>query len=192
VGADTLVQKNEREVDMRVSKISGAVLASVVLTVSFGLSACSSGSSAGGSSAGEASAGASTDAGASASPDTGRPPVTAATACAQVETDSAGYMKGFASTTSTDWNTFAEDVLGLSSDTTDAALQGALMNVAVAAQFTVTGLDSGDDLTTAKGDFDTTMSDLNKLCVAAGAPLTLAAGGAASSVASAAPSASAS
>jgi hypothetical protein len=101
-------------------------------------------------------------------------------------------MKGFTSTTSTDWNTFAEDVLGLSSDTTDAALQGALMNVAVAAQFTVTGLDSGDDLTTAKGDFDTTMSDLNKLCIAAGAPLTLAAGGAASSAASAAPSASAS
>jgi hypothetical protein len=180
---------------MRAAKISGAALASVLLTVSFGLSACSSGSSgssASGSSAGEASAQASTDTGASASADTGRPPVTAATACAQVETDSAGYMKGFMSTTSTDWNTFAEDVLGLSSDTTDGDLQGVLMNVAVAAQFTVTGLDSGDDLTTAKGDFDTTLAELNKMCVKAGAPLTLPSGGAASSAASALPTASAS
>lgn len=179
---------------MRVSKITGALLAGALLTVSVGLTACSSSSSASGSSGSEASAAASGEASASGSADTGRPPVTAESACAAVNTDAAGAMANFTSTSSDDWTAFSDEVLGLSSDATEDALQGALMNVAVAAQFTVTGLESGDPLATAKGDFDTTMADFGKLCTAAGTPLTFApaASGAASGAASSGASSAAS
>jgi hypothetical protein len=184
---------------MRVTKITGAVLASTLLAATVGLSACSSSSGssaeASGSSAAVESAAPTATGGASALASGGvdsSAVVTAETACSQIETDSAGYMQAFGNTNSEDWVKFSDEALGLSDSAEDPDLQGALMNLAVAAQFTVTGLESSEDLTTAKGDFDTALNDVNAICSAAGFPLSAATGGGASGAASMAPSASAS
>lgn len=175
---------------MRVSTMTGASLAAVLITASLGLTACSSSSS---SNSTDSAAAAPT-----AIESIAMDPATVVTAdksCQGVEASGTGYMKNYTTTNSEDWNKFAEEVLGYSNDTTDTTLQGALMNVAVAAQFTVTGLESSEDLTTAKTDFDTTVADLNALCEPAGFPLTVPAGaaaGGASTAASTAPSPSAS
>lgn len=163
---------------MRVSKITGATLAGLLLTASFGLSACSSGSSSSSASSAEASTveatgvtptvAVSASGGVDSSQET-----TAESACKKIEESGKGLLKGYTSTSADDWNTFAEDALGLSDSATDATLQGALMNLAVAGQFTVTGLQSNEDLTTSKGDFDTTLGEMNKICTAAGVPLTM-------------------
>jgi hypothetical protein len=162
---------------MRLGVASVAGLSGLLLTASLGLTACSSSSTSSDTSspnaavsalASEASAEAAVEASGS---DTSGDPVDAATACGLVDTAKSGYMAGFTGTDSTLWNQFAEEMLTASSSATDPDLSGSLMNVAVAAQFTVTGLESGDDLTTAKGDFDTTVTDLGKVCAAQGAPL---------------------
>lgn len=155
-----------------ISTVAGA--SSLLLAASLGLAGCSSSSSSSASSSADAGTSAAASAGASVAAsgsDTSGNPVDAATACGQVDAAKAGYMKGFAASDSESWNQFADEMLTASSSATDPDLSGALMNVAVAAQFTVTGLQSGDDLTTAKGDFDTTITDLGKVCTKQGAPL---------------------
>lgn len=186
---------------MRASTITRASLAGLLLTASFGLAACSSGSSSSASS-GEASTvtatGAPVTAEASASGGVDSSQQTnAKDACTKIEASGTGLLKGYTSTTSDDWNTFSEDVLALSDSATDQKLQGALMNLAVAGQFTVTGLESGEDLATSKGDFDTTLGEMNAVCTAAGVPLTMpsgagSSGGSAAASSAASPAASAS
>jgi hypothetical protein len=185
---------------MHVSKITGAALAGLLLTASVGLTACSSGSASSAGSSAEASTveatgstvttAASASGGVDSSEET-----TAASACAAIESAGTGYLQSYTSMVSDDWNKFSEEVLALSDSATDEALQGSLMNLAVAAQFTVTGLESSEDLTTSKGDFDVVLGEMNTVCTAAGAPLTMpgaASSMAASPAASPAPSASAS
>jgi hypothetical protein len=185
---------------MHVSKITGAALAGLLLTASVGLTACSSSSASSSGASAEASTieatggTVTTAASASGGVDSSEQ-TTVESACAAIEAAGTGYMQAYTSTVSDDWNKFSEEVLALSDSATDEALQGSLMNLAVAGQFTVTGLESSEDLTTAKGDFDTTLGEMNTVCTAAGAPLTLpgaAASPAASAAASPAPSASAS
>jgi hypothetical protein len=161
---------------MRLGIATAAGLSGLVLAASVGLTGCSSSSSSSAASSADAgaSAAASADAGGSAAPsgsDTSGDPVDAATACGQVSAAKSGYMKGFAATDSESWNQFADEMLTASSSATDPTLSGSLMNVAVAAQFTVTGLQGGDDLATAKGDFDTTITDLGNVCSKAGSPI---------------------
>jgi hypothetical protein len=163
---------------------TSAVLASGLMVASMGLAACSSssssssGSSAAASATGEAAA--TTDAGPSdagtVAPDpsgavSGGTDVTATIACDRINAISTEYMAGFTTTDDTLWGQFADETLSLSSDATDPDLSAALMSLAVAAQFTVTGLESGEDLTTSKGDFDTALNDVGTLCTAAGVPL---------------------
>ncbi|MEI6361295.1 MAG: hypothetical protein WCP95_04115 [Actinomycetes bacterium] len=159
---------------MRLGIATAAGLSGLLLAASVGLTGCSSSSTANGESSADAGTSAAASAEASAAPsgsDTSGDPVDAKAACGTVDAAKAGYMKGFAATDSESWNQFAEEMLTASSSAPDPALSGALMNVAVAAQFTVTGLEGGDDLATAKGDFDTTITDLSAVCTKAGAPL---------------------
>lgn len=159
---------------MRLGISTVAGLSGLLLAASVGLVGCSSSSNSSAASSADAgaSAAASIDVSVEASgSDTSGNPVDAKTACAQVDAAKAGYMTNFTTTDSVMWNQFAEEMLTASSSATDPDLSGSLMNVAVAAQFAVTGLESGDDLTTAKGDFDTTITDLGKVCAAQGAPL---------------------
>ncbi len=159
---------------MRLGTATVAGVTGVLLAATLGLTGCSSNSSASGDGTASAAASAGASAGASVAAsgsDTSGNPVDAKTACGQVDAAKTGYMNGFNATDSESWNQFAEEMLTASSSATDPDLSGGLMNVAVAAQFTVTGLEGGDDLATAKGDFDTTVSDLSKVCAKLGAPL---------------------
>ena len=157
---------------MRLGISTVAGFSGLLLVASVGLAGCSSSSSSSDASSAGASAAASAAGSAAASgSDTSGNPVDAKTACGQVDAAKAGYMKGFTTPDSDTWNQFAEEMLTASSNATDPDLSGSLMNVAVAAQFTVTGLEGGDPLATAKGDFDTTITDLGKICAKQGAPL---------------------
>lgn len=162
---------------MRVAIVSSTAMAGVLLA-SFGLTACSSGSAPSTSSGGQASAEATASmdglasSPAASGPDTSGDPVTTAAACAEINKIAADYMEGMKSDNAENWQAFSDRLLGLSDSAEDPAATQALMSLAVAASFTVTGLQSSEPLETAKGDFDTALSDMNAVCTTAGTPLT--------------------
>jgi hypothetical protein len=171
---------NERFV-MRLGTTPVAALSGLILAATVGLAGCSSSSTSSETSASgggdvaavasAASAAAAADSAAPSGPDTSGNVLDAKGACAQVDAAKSGYMKNFTATDQDSWNKFADEMLTASSNATDPDLSGALMNVAVAAQFTVSGLGSGDTLQNSLGDFNTTITDLGKICTAQGAPL---------------------
>ena len=165
---------------MRLGKTTVAGVCGLALAATIGLTGCSSSSTSSEASAtgggdvaavaSAASAAAQEDA-ASSGPDTSGDVLDAKGACGQVDAAKTGYMSNFTVADENSWNKFADEMLTASSAATDPDLSGALMNVAVAAQFTVSGLGSGDTLENSIGDFNTALTDLGKVCAAQGAPL---------------------
>ena len=162
---------------MRVVTVSSAAMAGLLLAT-FGLSACSSSSTADATSDAAVTASAGTDGAASAAatgstaPDTSGDPVGTTAACAEINVITADYMTGLTTEDPENWQLFSDALLTLSDSADTPEGTQALMSLAVAASFTVTGLQSGEPLETAKGDFDTAFADMNTVCTASGTPLT--------------------
>lgn len=155
---------------MRFAIRSTVMLVGGLLAVS-SLAACSSSSTSSDSSAAGSAAAVTASSAASAAAAESAPVVDAAYACAQVNEISAGSLQNGTTTDGAAWHQASEDMLGLSSDTTDEALSAALQSLAVGAEFTASGLDGGDTLDVAVTGYTDAIPELAPLCEAAGTPL---------------------
>jgi len=135
------------------------------------LAACSSSSTSSESSAAGSAAAVASSGAAVASAAESAAVVDAAYACAQVNDISANTLQNGASTDGAAWHQASEDMLGLSSDTSDEALSAALQSLAVGAEFTSSGLAGGDTLDVAVTGYTDALPELQPLCEAAGTPL---------------------